>query len=217
MDEAPSQVIMKRQTAYKVWTKDIHSAQTQIDPTSGFPIFLLSGKAFVRVNIIGSIIDSFTSGNYGSFVLDDGSAQVRLKVWADDLYLLDGKGIGDLVLVVGRVAEFNGERYVRPEIIRSISQDWALFRRLELVKLYGEAKREVTVVMEREEVSVPEVEPSLVAREMILSTIEKQEEISDEALFQACALPKDKVATALYDLLKEGEIFSPKKGYYRLV
>ena len=217
MDEAPSQVVMKRQTAYKVWIKDIHNTESKIDTITGFPHFILGEKSFVRVNVIGSIIDSFASGTYGSFVLDDGSAQVRLKVWGDDLYLLDGKSIGDLVLVVGRVAEFNGERYIRPEIVRTVSQDWALFRRLELIKVYGLPQKEEKVVMEREEVSVPEVEPSLAAREMILSTIEKQEEVSEEALFQACALPKDKVTTALYDLLKEGEIFSPKKGYYRLV
>lgn len=217
MDEVPSQTVMKRQTAYKVWMKDIHAAQSQIDATNGFPSFVLEGRTFVRVNVIGSIIDTFTSGTYGSFVVDDGSAQVRLKVWGEDLYLFEGKGIGDLVLVIGRVAEFNGERYIRPEIIRSISQDWALLRRIELTKAFGAPQKEDKVVMEKESSSAPEVEPSLAAREIILTTIEKQEEVSEQELFQACALPKDKVTVALYDLLKEGEIFSPKKGFYRLV
>ena len=215
--EEVSRAVMKRQTAYKVWIKDIHSAQNQIDATSGLPFFLMHGKNLVRVNFIASIIDLFVSGTYGSFVVDDGSAQIRLKVWGDDLILLEGKGIGDLVLVIGRVAEFNDERYVRPEIVRLISQDWALLRRIELIKEYGIPQKEEKVLLEKEDHSSPEVEPSLAAREMILVTIERQEEVSEQELFTACALPKEKVITALYDLLKEGEIFSPKKGYYRLV
>ncbi len=208
---------LKRQTAYKIWIKDVHSAQSQVDSTTGFSSYLSRDKIIVRVNIIGSIIDSFQSGNYGSYVLDDGSAQIRLKVWGDDIFLVEGKSIGDFILVVGRIADFQGERYIRPEIVRGIHYDWALFRRLELIKEYGLPQKKEKVVMSKEEKSVPEVEPSLLAREMVLNTIEKEEEVSEEVLFKACELPRDKVSAAIYDLLKEGEIFSPKKGYYRLV
>lgn len=217
MEESPSQAVMKRQTAYKVWIKDIHSAKSQIDASSGLPSFLIREKTLVRVNFIASIIDTFSSGTYGSVVVDDGSGQVRLKVWGDDLVLLEGRGIGDLVLIIGRVSQFNDERYVRPEIIRTVSQDWALLRRLELIKEYGVPQKEERILLEKEEHSPPEVEPSLAAREIILATIEKQEEVAEDEIFKACALPREKVTTALYDLLKEGEIFSPKKGYYRLV
>ena len=217
MEEAPIRAVLKRQTAYKVWIKDIHSAQTIIDEGSGFSSYSLAEKHIVRVNIIGNIIDSFFSGGYGSIVVDDGSAQIRLKVWGEDLPILEEKNIGDFVLVIGRIAEFNNERYIRPEIVRGVSYDWGLLRRLELVKEYGVPQKEEKVILEKEQQPVPEVEPSLLAREKILNLIEKQEEVSEDELFTACALPRDKVSAALYDLLKEGEIFSPKKGRYRLV
>ncbi|MSR86462.1 hypothetical protein EXS74_03650 [Candidatus Woesearchaeota archaeon] len=217
MEEIPSRVFMKRQTAYKVWIKDIHSAKSHIDTTSGLPSFIIRDKTLARVNFIASVIDTFSSGTYGSIVVDDGSGQIRLKVWGDDLVLLEARGIGDLVLIIGRVSQFNDERYVRPEIVRTVSQDWALLRRLELIKEYGVPQKEDRVILEKEEESSPEVEPSLAAREIILARIEKQEEVSEEEVFKACSLPREKVALALYDLLKEGEIFSPKKGYYRLV
>ena len=133
----PSQKIIKRQTAYRVWLRDIHSSESQVDETSGLKIFSAYGKHIVRVNVIGSVIGYFYSGGYGSLVIDDGSAQVRLKVWADDLSLVEGRDIGDFVLIIGRIAEFKGERYIRPEIVRLISLDWALLRRLELMKEYG--------------------------------------------------------------------------------
>ncbi len=211
------QSIVKRQTAYKIWLRDIHRSESKVDENSGFPSFFVSGKEVVRVNVIGSVIGSFYSGGYSSLVIDDGSAQVRLKVWADDLSLVEGRDIGDFVLVIGRIAEFQGERYVRPEIVRLVSLDWALLRRLELVKEYGVPVREEKVVLPQEKSSAPEVEPSLAAREKILALIEKNEEIAESVLVGECQMPKEKIMTALYDLLKEGEIFSPKKGYYRLV
>jgi RPA family protein len=217
MEEGNSQTIMKRQTAYKVWIKQVHTTQNLIDEKTGLPYYALGEKHVVRVNIIGSIIDSFSSGGYGSLVIDDGSAQIRLKVWGEDLSLVEEKNIGDFVLVIGRIADFNDERYIRPEIVRGIGYDWALLRRVELIKAFGVPEKDEKVILQKEQGSLPEVEPSLAAREMILTLIDKREEISEEELFKSCSLPLDKVQIALYDLLKEGEIFSPKKGLYRLV
>lgn len=208
---------LKRQTAYKVWLRTIHSAQSVIDEKSGLPQYSFQEKNLVRVNVIGNVIGSFYSGGYGSLVIDDGSAQVRLKVWVDDLALIEGRDIGDFVFVIGRIAEFQGERYIRPEIVRLVSLDWALLRRLELIKEYGVPVKEDKIVVAEEKISVPEVEPSLAAREKILVLIEKNEEVSEQVLVEECKMSKDKIMTALYDLLKEGEIFSPKKGFYRLV
>src|SRR3989338_908245 len=188
MSEDPVSGPIKRQTAYKIWLKDVHLVESKFDEVSGLPSFSLHGKQVLRVNVIGSVIGSFQSGMYGSLVLDDGSAQVRVKVWADDLSLIENKTIGDFVLVIGRIAEYQGERYLRPKI-----------------------------VLPKEKDSVPEVEPSLAARERILHTIEKNEEVSENVLLEECKMSKDKVMVALYDLLKEGEIFSPKKGFFRVL
>jgi len=208
---------MKRQTAYCVWIRDIHGTKQQIDAATGLPYIPVQDKHVVRVNVLGSVIDSSCSDAYGNVVIDDGSAQIRLKVWGDDLHLLQPIQVGNLVLVIGRIAEYNGERYLRPEVVRSIDYDWALLRRLQLVKEYGVPAREEKFVVADEVRPVPEVEPSLNARGIIMETIEKLEEVSEEQLIEACKMAKDKVTTALYDLLKEGEVFSPKKGFYRLV
>jgi RPA family protein len=210
-------VLPKRQTAYKVWVKDIHSSVQKKDNATSLVSFEINNKNVVRVNLVASIIESNVSGNYGVMVVDDGSAQVKLKVWNDDLWLLEDKQVGDFVLIIGRIAEFNNERYVRPEIIRNVSFDWALLRRLELIKEYGTPKVEEKVVVSVEEMPMKEVEPSLVAREIILRTVEKMDDVSEEDLIAACKMPKEKVLVAIYDLLKEGEIFSPQKGFYRLV
>lgn len=209
--------IPKRQTAYKLWIKDLHSGIANVDETTQLKAFEIKGKNVVRVNILGSIIEFFIQDNYGSMTIDDGSAQIRLKLWNEDVGLIKNKQIGDFVMVVGRLTDFNNERYVRPEIVRNMNFDWALLRRVELNKEFGAPSKEEKVVLVKEKEIPKEVEPTLKAREIILNTIEKIEEANEEDLVSACGMPKDKVMFALYELLKEGEVFSPKKGYYSLV
>jgi len=206
----------KRHTAYKVWIGGIHKNPIVRDENGSSKISIGSLQV-ARVNLIGGVIDAFKSENYGSLLVDDGSGTIRLKVWGEDLGLFEDKQVGDLVLVVGRVGEFNEERYVRPEIVRKISTDWALLRRLELVQKFGAPKKEEKVEVSVKDQPQKEVEPSLAAREAILNTIEKLEEVDEAKLVEACAMPREKVMVALNDLLKEGEVFSPKKGLYRLV
>jgi hypothetical protein len=57
----------------------------------------------------------------------------------------------------------------------------------------------------------------LKAREIILNTIEKMDVAGEEDLISACGMAKEKVLFAINELVKEGEIFSPKKGSYSLV
>jgi len=209
--------IPKRQTAYKFWIKDLYSGIPKVDETTQLKAFEVRGKSVVRVNVLGNIIDTSVQDNYGSMTIDDGSAQIRLKVWNDDVELMKEKQVGDFVMIIGRLSDFNNERYVRPEIIRNMSFDWALLRNLELNHEYGAPSREEKIILKKEESVPDEVEPTLRAREIILNTIEKNEEASEDDLVSACGIAKDKVMFALYELLKEGEVFSPKKGYYSLV
>lgn len=207
---------IKRHTAYKIWINVLHTGVQGDDPSGIFTV-QFQDISLVRVNIVGNVIDHFLSHGYGSLLVDDGSGSIRVKVWGDDLSLLEFAKIGDIVMIIGRAAEFQGERYLRPEIIRTSTMDWALLRRLELVKAYGAPKKEDKITAIPENRPQPEVEPSLAAREAILNVIEKHEEVDEATLFAACPLSKEKVHIALQDLLKEGEVFSPKKGFYQLV
>jgi hypothetical protein len=206
-----------RHTAYKVWIKDIHNNKEAIDQNTGFPYLPVKDKKVVRLNIFGSVVDKFTSEAYATIVLDDSSGSVRLRVWADDLYMFENIEVGDLVFIVGRWAEYKEEKYVRPEVVRKISIDWALLRRLELSKEYGVPSKEDKVVVKVESSDVKEVEPTLAAREAVLSIIDKKDEASAAEVCHESGISMEKIELAVNDLLKEGEIFAPRQGVYRLV
>ena len=205
-----------RHTAYKVWINDIHKSDVKV-AEEGFSYLGIGENKVVRMNLFGSVIDKFSAESYGTIVIDDSSGNIRLRVWSDDLYMVENLEVGELVFVVGRWADYDGERYFRPEIIRKVSVDWALLRRLELNKTYGAPSKEEKVDIKEEVKEIEEVPPSLSAREVVMNLIEKFDELSEEDLVSKSKVKKEVLDVAVQDLLKEGEIFSPKKGFYRLV
>tara|TARA_Y100000310_G_C20696549_1_gene826140 strand:- start:3635 stop:4273 length:639 start_codon:yes stop_codon:yes gene_type:complete len=211
--EEVQQPVPKRQTAYKVWIRDLKHTKGEME---GSLVYLpIGGNRVVRVNVVGSVIGKNVSENYGNLILDDGSETIQARVWGEDLWLLEGLEVGDLVLAVARLGEFNQEVYLRPEIVRKIDMDWALLRRLELIKKFGKPDR-----VEKKDVNVEkvdEVEPSLAVREKVLSVVESAEELSMDALVAKVGVGEDKVKRAVDELLKEGEMFMPRPGYLRCV
>jgi len=214
MEEQPQ--VPRRQTAYKVWIRDLKHTKGEMED-GGLVYLPIGGHNVVRVNIVGSVIGKNVSDNFGSLVIDDGSDNIQARVWGDDLWLVNELEVGDLVLIIARLGEFNQEPYLRPEVVRKIDMDWALLRRLELIKEYGkpekvEEKKEIVV-----EKVVEEVEPSLAVREKVLSFVEEGNEISMEALVEKVELEEAKVQKAVDELLKEGEMFMPRPGFLRCV
>ncbi len=221
---------VKRNTAYKVWIADLISSKyTKGQEQFEAGYIELKGEKISRVNIVGSVVDKFTNENSVSFNLDDGSGVLRLRTWADGVNLFSDVEIGDVVLVVGKVKEYNNFIYVTPEIIRKIENPlWLKVRKLELVKLYGEVKRvESETSFNNNEVVEDEMTMNVVEekvsnsenfREKVLSLIE-QLDFGDGADLEDVVNKSGftESRNILNELLTEGEIFELHKGKLRVM
>jgi len=216
--------LQKRQTAYKFWLKEIMEAESFVSET-GSLMFKVQGKDVIRVNILANVIHKYVSenGNYVFVTLDDGSGQLRLKVWNQDTQILSKTEVGDLLLVIGRIGINNNEIFVRPEAVRKIDNpDWELVRKLELTKNYGKPEGEKKTISEEEPI-VEEVvitqSPSISLREKVISAIEVSgsEGIEEDKIISEVSAPAEDVRKVIDELLSEGEIFQPKKGFLKLI
>jgi hypothetical protein len=88
-------------------------------------VFLKKGEDLIsRVNVIGTVIEASDR----SLIIDDGTGQVLVQ-WYDKTV---EQQVGDLVLVVGRMREFN-QRYISPYFIKKITNPlWVTLRNKEL-------------------------------------------------------------------------------------
>ncbi len=79
------------------------------------------GVEMRRVALLGFVVNRYSSEGYASITIDDGSGTIRSKGWGADANALNSVELNSFVLVIGKVREYEGEMYIVPEIIRSVS------------------------------------------------------------------------------------------------
>ena len=133
-----------RPAAYKIRIEDVTLGQYVRSPDGSEPSYLLTpwGEQVTRVRVMGTIVDKFIRDdqNYATLRMDDGSETVSLRAWQQGVKELDGYNVGDIIDVIGRAREFNGEIYLIPElIIRIEDPNWELVRELEIISARKDA------------------------------------------------------------------------------
>jgi len=112
------------------------------------PSYILTelGQKISRVNLVGTIIDKFMSeeGNYSSITMDDDSDSIRVKAFKEDSNIFDNLEVGDLVTLIGKTREYNGENYIIPEIIKKVADpNYESLHRLEVLKQLLKQKKDL--------------------------------------------------------------------------
>lgn len=198
----------KRNIAFKLRIGDILMGKPVLDGER-FSFLELGDKKIVRVNVIGNIVEKFDSEGEKRFsvlTLDDGSGQIKLRVFADDVEKFKDIVQGQTVLIIGLLRHFNNEIYINPEIMREQDTKYLLIRKLE---------REKSKIQEE-----PIARDQIIAvKDKILGAIKSAE---DEG-----GIEVDKIIMSLKDIspviinqeiqkfLEEGIVFEPRPGKVR--
>ena len=128
----------KKQPAYKLDISDI-TDNPYVKTDGDFePNFIdIAGKLkVIRVRILAKVTFRYVSedGNYASITLNDGKSSIRVKAW-QDIKCLKETEKEDMVDIIAKVREWNGEMYLVPEIMRKIDDpNLETLRRLEIKK-----------------------------------------------------------------------------------
>jgi hypothetical protein len=109
----------ERMTAVRASVSDIVNG-TYLDD-DGARVISPFGVEIRRVVLIGYIINQQSGqGNYASITIDDGTETIKAKSWGTEASALDAVSDSKLVLLVGKVREYEGEVYIVPEIVSEL-------------------------------------------------------------------------------------------------
>jgi len=205
MEKTESQ---KRQIAYKLKINQILGG-TYHQQEGWNPNYLLTqnNQKVSRVNLIAVVV-SQTQDQTTNLVLDDGSGQITARIF--DLPKNPLPKIGDTIIIIAKIREYNNQKYLMPEIIKTIKdQKWIEVRKLELKNIEAPKKPE-----EKEE----EKEISLAPYENILDLIKKLDQGQgadvDQIIKQSTLSDCEKL---IEELLKEGDIFEISPGKVKIL
>lgn len=123
----------QRQVAYKTRISDLlNGVITKDDISAGY--IRMNGLNVSRASIIATVVFKSEEANYASAMIDDGTGRISLKSFENKKIFLK-IDVGDAVLVVGKIRQYNDEKYIIPEIMKKIDTGWASHRKLELEKM----------------------------------------------------------------------------------
>lgn len=138
----------RRITTVKTKIKPITSGQ--FFKQEGFePNYVLTnyGQRLSRIRVLATVADKFLSGTgkFAAITIDDGTDTIRVKVF-NAVSMFENIGAGDIIDIIGRVKEYNGEIYLAPEIIAKVEPDFELLRELEIRNQENELRKKRELV-----------------------------------------------------------------------
>ncbi|MBS3118428.1 hypothetical protein J4417_01975 [Candidatus Woesearchaeota archaeon] len=147
--------LVQRQTAVKLLITDLLSGEFSKEE-SQTPVLSLGEQKIYRVNVIGMVIGKAEEEVLANLFLNDGTASINLRFFERNS-ALDELNAGDAVMVVGRLRDYNGERYLSPEIVKKVDRLWLQHRRKEL----GAETRQINAAVKEEPAGkiMPKQEP----------------------------------------------------------
>jgi len=200
----------KRNIAYKLRIGDLLAGKPIMD-AERFQFLELGEKKVVRVNVIGNIVDKYQSEGEKKFIfftLDDGSGQIQIKAFGDEVERFKELNHGETILIIGRLRNWNDETYITPEIIRPQDPKYLLVRKLETEKQRSD---EAPTTIEKEQV----VELKDKILEMIKSGEEDGGTETEKIIMNIRDVSPEIIKEKIQKLLEEGIIFEPRPGKVR--
>jgi len=209
-----AQEFRKRETAYKMRIGDLLRAKQIFEESESLNKRLqfveLGDKKILRVNLIVNIIDKYNSegeSKFATITLDDGSGQIRARVFGEDINKFENLNQGDTVILIGLLRSYNQELYIMPEIIKKQDPRYLLVRKLEIEKSIPkpttpEQKQEIKSLRDDiiEKIKASEANEGIDKEEIIINLKDNNPQIINQEISK---------------LLEEGIIYEPKPGRVR--
>ena len=206
---AEEQNQFKRHIAFKLRIGDVLIGKPIMEGDR-FRVLELGSKNIVRVNVIGNIVDKYNSegeSKFSSLTLDDGSGQIKLKSFGEDVEKFKDIEQGQTVLVIGVLRNWNNETYISPEIIKEQDPKYLLVRKMEIEK----EKSKNSEPIPREQI--------IAVKDRILGAIKNAENEGgievDKIIMDLRDITPVIINQEIQKFLEEGIVFEPRPGKVR--
>ena len=207
---------VQRQTAKIVRIVDLVSGEW-VKKEGMEPSYVVTPRreSVSRARIIGTVVTKFISedGNFAAITVDDSTAAIQGKLWKETA-LITNTNVGDIVNLVGKVREYEGDIYIVPEIIRPVSPEQESLLRLEIL---ARMKEPGTAASDEPSGEGAAPKPPKAGgdelRRKILSVIDENKDgIKYSELTEKAGVPEEDLENVINELLGEGICYEPTPG-----
>ena len=190
----------KRNIAYKIKISDILNVD-------------LNGLNIFRANVIATLVDKVEKPNYTSSIIDDGTGRISLRSF-ENKNIFSKVDVGDIVLAIGKIREFNNEKYLIPEIIRKINNvQWVDVRKLELAKINSIPNEAIRIKEgHQSEESIAHINEEIYS---LIKRLDNGDGVSIDDVIKS--LNNSEAENMIKKMLESGDIFEIKSGKVKVL
>ena len=195
----------KRNVAYKLRIGTINSGKQVMDGEK-LKTLEVGENHVIRANVIANVVDKYIQDGekkFASVTLDDGTGQLKLKAFGDEVEDLNQLNQGDTLQVIGLVRSWKNELYITPEIIKKKEPAYLLVRKLEV-----EAEQPKTL----QKAELTAMRDKIVAQ---IKDAENNGGIEVDKIILNLHEPPEVINNDIKKLLEEGMIYEPRPGKLR--
>jgi hypothetical protein len=225
----------KRDVAYKISISQLISGTFVKSDGLESDYISLGDSKISRVNMIGTVVDKNKTERIISFVFDDGDANITATFFDNIDYLDSNFKIGDVVLLIGRVNDFNGIK-INGEILRKIDKKWADVRKKEVEGVfvkYNNNSFNNSFVNETKKNELKDYSDEVNEFDLSNNNVQKspyqriwevikEKDGGNGVDFEMIKdnikdFEDEKIENICQNLLKEGEIYEIRPGFYKIL
>ncbi len=228
---------IKRSTAHRIRLKNI--VNSPYEKREGFnpSVIKFNNLEISRVNVIASIVGKYLTDdqNYCAITLDDGSETIRVKNFGAEVGVIKELNVGDIVRIIGKVKEYNEEKYIAGEISKVLNPNWLIVNEIELsnqkqtetdtsttdsINKVIETKTNSSDNEEIISISSESSDSESSIKQKILQYLKNNDNgtgVIMDQIMNSLDISSEEVKNSLYELLKVGEIYEPKKGILKIL
>jgi RPA family protein len=208
-----------RDTALKLRIKDITAGELKKGDGKWDSILLTPlNEEAGRVRVLATVVSRFIrdDGKYAVLTLDDATDTITTRAFNEDVRLVENTKDGDIVDVIGRVAEYDGDMYISTESISKIDDpNWETVRKLE-IELGRKKEADIEGAVEEDVSKEENKEPIALVKE-IIDRLDEGDGVKYLYIIEECGLKEEKLEEILAELMEAGEIYEPKIGKFKRV
>ncbi len=151
---------------------------------------------------------------YCYFTIDDGTGVIRLKMFENLEHVNDIRE-SDKVLVIGFMKTYNDEVYVQPEFIKKLSSNEFYFHKIIREKLVKDSS--ILNNGEKFMESLAESEENNDEITLLIKLLKENDGMSFNELKEKLGVSEERIKEVLNTLMDLGDVFEPRKNFFKLV
>ncbi len=205
-----------RHTAQKVLVSDLIQGSFVNENEQNMNYLLTTTNQKIhRLNLMAIVVHKEEIGTMTNFIVEDGSGKITIRLFEQ---MKQEISIGSVIQIIGKLRVFNDEKYISPEILKTIDSKWITVRTKELKPHIIETKEVVEESpTEEETVELIEEDGILPSQKVakIIKELDNGEGVLIEDVIEKSSI--DQTEKIIEKMLENGDIFQNQPGKVKVL